>query len=390
MRSPCRRRRWRSTTQSSCCRALRHRAISGGRHVPSHGVDFGTDDDCDDIARDGAVETHRSLVGLGGTDGLGPGLGRTGGGGAARFPACSHHQRLWHDRGRADRLLRAPRRPADPWSIGRRGTPACRAAAGCRRRRRDGRGRAADALSGLDDRVPQPAGGDGEGALTPDGFYITGDVFRQDRDGFYYFVGRGDDMFVSGGENVYPGEIEAMLERHPEIHQAVVVPVDDELKFKKPVAFVVARPGAAPSEAAVKAFALANAAPYLHPRRVWFLPVMPLAGTNKDRPAQPGAARRRAAISGLRVMPTVSFTRALERFLPAPSATVEGATVGAALAAVLATRPALRGYVLDDQGVLRRHVAVYVHGRLVDDRVGLTDPVGPRDEIYVFQALSGG
>jgi acyl-CoA synthetase (AMP-forming)/AMP-acid ligase II len=43
----------------------------------------------------------------------------------------------------------------------------------------------------------------------------------------------------------------------------------------------VTRPGTAPSEAAVKAFALANAAPYLHPRRVWFLPEMPLAGTNK-------------------------------------------------------------------------------------------------------------
>jgi acyl-CoA synthetase (AMP-forming)/AMP-acid ligase II len=118
-------------------------------------------------------------------------------------------------------------------------------------------------------------------ALTPDGFYITGDVFRRDRDGFYYFVGRSDDMFVSGGENVYPGEIEAMLERHPDVHQAAVVPVDDELKFKKPVAFVVPRPGPAPSEEAVKAFALANAAPYLHPRRVWFLPEMPLAGTNK-------------------------------------------------------------------------------------------------------------
>src|SRR6516165_5005230 len=129
-------------------------------------------------------------------------------------------------------------------------------------------------------------------ALTPDGFYITGDVFRRDSEGFFYFVGRGDDMFVSGGENVYPGEIEAMLERHPDIHQAVVVPVDDELKFKKPVAFVVTRPGAAPSEAAVKAFALANAAPYLHPRRVWFLPEMPLAGTNKiDR----GALAKRAA-----------------------------------------------------------------------------------------------
>ena len=133
-------------------------------------------------------------------------------------------------------------------------------------------------------------------ALTPDGFYITGDVFRRDRDGFYYFVGRGDDMFVSGGENVYPGEIEAMLERHPDIHQAVVVPVDDELKFKKPVAFVVARPGAAPSEAAVKEFALANAAPYLHPRRVWFLPEMPLAGTNKiDRRS---LERRAAELAG--------------------------------------------------------------------------------------------
>jgi acyl-CoA synthetase (AMP-forming)/AMP-acid ligase II len=118
-------------------------------------------------------------------------------------------------------------------------------------------------------------------ALTPDGFYITGDLFCRDSDGFYYFVGRRDDMFVSGGENVHPGEIEAMLEQHPDIHQAVVVPVDDELKFKKPVAFIVARPGAAPSEATVKAFALANAAPHLHPRRVWFLPEMPLAGTNK-------------------------------------------------------------------------------------------------------------
>ena len=123
-------------------------------------------------------------------------------------------------------------------------------------------------------------------ALAEDGFYVTGDVFRRDIDGFYYFVGRADDMFVSGGENVYPGEIEALLERHPDVHQAIVVPIDDELKFKKPVAFVVARPGAAPSEQAIKQFALANAAPYLHPRRVWLIPEMPLAGTNKiDRRA---------------------------------------------------------------------------------------------------------
>jgi sulfur-carrier protein len=89
-------------------------------------------------------------------------------------------------------------------------------------------------------------------------------------------------------------------------------------------------------------------------------------------------------------MPTVSFTRALERFIEAPSAAVDGRTVAEALAAVFASRPALRGYVLDDQGTLRHHVAVYVNGRLVSDRVRLSDPVGARDEIYVFQALSGG
>jgi long-chain acyl-CoA synthetase len=123
-------------------------------------------------------------------------------------------------------------------------------------------------------------------AITADGFYRTGDVFRRDADGFYTFVGRADDMFVSGGENIYPGEVEKLLERHPDIHQAVVVPVEDEIKGQKPVAFVVPRVGASLTEPAVKAFALANAAPYLHPRRVWFLTEMPLAGTNKvDRRA---------------------------------------------------------------------------------------------------------
>jgi len=89
-------------------------------------------------------------------------------------------------------------------------------------------------------------------------------------------------------------------------------------------------------------------------------------------------------------MPTISFTRALERFLAAPFAKVEAPTVGDAFNAVFASRSTLRGYVLDDQGALRRHIIVYVNGRPVSDRVGLTDPVSPRDEIYVFQALSGG
>ena len=53
--------------------------------------------------------------------------------------------------------------------------------------------------------------------FTADGFYITGDVFRRDDDGFHYFVGRTDDMFVSGGENIYPTDVERMLEKHPDV-----------------------------------------------------------------------------------------------------------------------------------------------------------------------------
>jgi acyl-CoA synthetase (AMP-forming)/AMP-acid ligase II len=118
-------------------------------------------------------------------------------------------------------------------------------------------------------------------AMTADGFYRTGDVFRRDDNGFFYFVGRADDMFVCGGENIYPGEVEKMLERHPAIHQAAVLPVPDELKGHKPIAFVVRTAGAELDEQTVKTYALANAPAYQHPRRVLFIDEMPLAGTNK-------------------------------------------------------------------------------------------------------------
>ena len=118
-------------------------------------------------------------------------------------------------------------------------------------------------------------------AMTPDGYYRTGDVFRRDDNGFFFFVGRADDMFVCGGENIYPGEVEKMLERHPGIHQAAVIPIPDELKGHKPIAFVVRAGGADLDEQAVKSYALANAPAYQHPRQVIFIDEMPLAGTNK-------------------------------------------------------------------------------------------------------------
>lgn len=134
-----------------------------------------------------------------------------------------------------------------------------------------------------------------ERPFTEDGFYVTGDVFRRDENGFHYFVGRTDDMFVSGGENIYPADVERMLERHPAVAQAVVVPIDDEIKGQKPVAFIILKPGKEVTAEEIKRFALANAPAYQHPRAVWFVDELPLASTNKvDRAALRRLAEERA------------------------------------------------------------------------------------------------
>ena len=132
--------------------------------------------------------------------------------------------------------------------------------------------------------------------ITADGFYITGDVFRRDENGFHFFVGRTDDMFVSGGENIYPGDVERMLERHPDIAQACVVPIEDDIKGQKPVAFVILKSGKHLTDADVKQYALRHAPAYQHPRFVWFVDRLPLSSTNKvDRAALKREAEARIA-----------------------------------------------------------------------------------------------
>jgi len=119
---------------------------------------------------------------------------------------------------------------------------------------------------------------------TADGWVTTGDTMRVDDDGFYFFVGRDDDMFNCSGENVYPGEIERILESDPRIAECSVVPLADDIRGQVPVAFIVANTEIA--EQTVKDIVLANAPAYMHPRHVVFLQTMPLAGTNKiDRKA---------------------------------------------------------------------------------------------------------
>jgi len=114
-----------------------------------------------------------------------------------------------------------------------------------------------------------------------DGWYYSGDVMRRDENGFYYFVGRADDMFVCSGENIYPGEVEKLLERHPQVQHAVVVPLPDEERSQVPVAFIVTRDQAHPSFDDIRQFAIANGPAYQHPRRVEFVNELPWAGTNK-------------------------------------------------------------------------------------------------------------
>ena len=89
-------------------------------------------------------------------------------------------------------------------------------------------------------------------------------------------------------------------------------------------------------------------------------------------------------------MPRVIFTSNLQRHLDCPDTAVAPGTVASALAQVFSAQPRARGYILDEQGQLRKHVAVFVDGRRVRDRERLTDAVGETSEIYVMQALTGG
>lgn len=86
----------------------------------------------------------------------------------------------------------------------------------------------------------------------------------------------------------------------------------------------------------------------------------------------------------------IFFAASIQRHIATPEREVEARTLGDALEAVFAAQPRLRGYILDDQGSLRQHLAVFVDGRRLRDRQHLAEPLGEESRIYVVQALSGG
>ena len=89
-------------------------------------------------------------------------------------------------------------------------------------------------------------------------------------------------------------------------------------------------------------------------------------------------------------MAKVVFTPNVQRHVACPEAEVPGGTVREVLDNVFAANPQARGYVLDDQSGLRKHMTIFVDGRMIRDRARLTDAVSESSTVYVFQALSGG
>ena len=116
--------------------------------------------------------------------------------------------------------------------------------------------------------------------LTPDGWYCTGDIARMDADGNLYIVGRAKEMIIRSGFNVYPEEIEGVLNSHPEVTLSGVVGRDSDGEGDI-IAFVQPVPGAALTPETLAAFAGDLLAPYKRPTEVRFLDVLPASATGK-------------------------------------------------------------------------------------------------------------
>jgi fatty-acyl-CoA synthase len=109
----------------------------------------------------------------------------------------------------------------------------------------------------------------------------TGDLARRDVEGYYYVVGRLKEMFISGGENVYPAEIESVLHAHPDVAEATVISVPHSKWGEVGRALVIPKPGASLTEAGVLDFVRQHLARYKVPKSVIFVEELPKTGANK-------------------------------------------------------------------------------------------------------------
>jgi len=117
--------------------------------------------------------------------------------------------------------------------------------------------------------------------LDEKGWFHTGDLAKYDEEWYFFIVGRKKDMFISGGENVYPPEIEAALYEHPAVHMCAVIGVPDPTWGEVGLACVLLEPEAEATEEELLAFLKDRLAGYKVPKRVVFMDEMPISGAGK-------------------------------------------------------------------------------------------------------------
>ncbi len=121
----------------------------------------------------------------------------------------------------------------------------------------------------------------GLNTIPPDGWFRTGDIGRLDEDGRLFVLDRRDDIIVSGGENVYPAEVEAVLLRHPSVREAAVVGAPDDRWGSVPIAFVAFRAGPRPADREVLEQAAGTLARFKLPRRIVAIDALPRNAAGK-------------------------------------------------------------------------------------------------------------
>jgi long-chain acyl-CoA synthetase len=115
----------------------------------------------------------------------------------------------------------------------------------------------------------------------PDGWFRTGDLARQDEDGYYFIVDRKKELIIRGGYNVYPREIEEALYQHPAVAEVACIGIAHPDLGEEVAAAVALKPGATAAVDELREFAKARVAAYKYPRHVWLVDVLPKGPTGK-------------------------------------------------------------------------------------------------------------
>jgi long-chain acyl-CoA synthetase len=118
-------------------------------------------------------------------------------------------------------------------------------------------------------------------AAIPDGWFRTGDLARQDEDGYYFIVDRKKDLIIRGGYNVYPREIEEVLHEHPAVAEAAVIGIKHSELGEEVGAAVALKPAATATPEELRAFVKERVAAYKYPRHVWIEAELPKGPTGK-------------------------------------------------------------------------------------------------------------